>query len=139
MDIKVLNLDDFDINDFSKEDTIDISLMDEDISVFYSYPYYSHNDVDYQFRFSFNDNNVCFLEIGEKYENIKVSCDWCSICNGIMETAKQNIIADPKLLKEVKGQAISDYQGVLEEAWIASLKEKYPIVIHEELLQNIVQ
>jgi len=47
------------------------------------------------------DNNVCFLEIGEKYENIKLSCDWCSICNGIMETAKQNIIADPKLLKEI--------------------------------------
>lgn len=47
------------------------------------------------------DNNVCFLEIGEKYENIKLSCDWCSICNGIMATAKQNIITDPKLLKEV--------------------------------------
>ena len=36
----MLNLDDFDINDFSKEDTIDISLMDEEISVFYSYPYF---------------------------------------------------------------------------------------------------
>ena len=69
MDIKVLNLDDFDINDFSKEDTIDISLMDEEISVFYSYPYYSHNDVDYQFRFSFNDNNVCIDEV--KNDNSK--------------------------------------------------------------------
>lgn len=52
---------------------------------------------------------------------------------------KEVLTISPKLLKEVKGQAISDYQGVLEEAWIASLKEKYPIVIHEELLQNIVQ
>ena len=38
------------------------------------------------------DNNVCFLDIDEKFNNIRISCDWCSICNGIMETAKQNII-----------------------------------------------
>lgn len=69
MDIKVLNLEDFNINDFSKEDTIDINLFDEDISVFYSYPYYSHKDIDYQFRFSFNDTNVCVEEV--KNDNSK--------------------------------------------------------------------
>ena len=46
------------------------------------------------------DENVCFLEIDDKYNNIKISCDWCSICNGIVETAKQNIIKNHNLLKK---------------------------------------
>jgi len=47
------------------------------------------------------DKNICFLEIDEKYDNIRISCDWCSICNGIMETAKTNIIKNPELLKRI--------------------------------------
>jgi len=47
------------------------------------------------------NKNVCFLDIEDKYNNIKISCDWCSICNGIMETAKQNIIENPKLVKQI--------------------------------------
>jgi hypothetical protein len=47
------------------------------------------------------DKNLCFLDIDEKYDNIKISCDWCSICNGIIETAKQNILKNPKLLNEI--------------------------------------
>lgn len=44
------------------------------------------------------DKNVCFLDIDDKYDNIRISCDWCSICNGILHTAKQNIIRNKKLL-----------------------------------------
>lgn len=47
------------------------------------------------------EKNVCFLDIDDKYENIKISCDWCSICNGVFETAKQNIIDDSNLLKKI--------------------------------------
>jgi len=47
------------------------------------------------------DKNVCFLDIDEKYDNIRISCDWCSICNGIVKTATQNIIKNPKLLKQI--------------------------------------
>lgn len=47
------------------------------------------------------DKNVCFLDIDDKYNGIRISCDWCSICNGIMETAKNNIIKKPKLLKHI--------------------------------------
>ena len=47
------------------------------------------------------DKNVCFLDIDDKYYTIRMSCDWCSICNGIMETAKQNIIKELKLVKQI--------------------------------------
>ena len=52
------------------------------------------------------DKNVCFLDIDDKYDNIRISCDWCSICNGITETAKQNIIKNPTLLKQI------DFEGL---------------------------
>jgi len=47
------------------------------------------------------DKNVCFLNIDDKYVCLRLSCDWCSIVNGIMETAKQNIIKNPKLVKRI--------------------------------------
>lgn len=47
------------------------------------------------------DKNVCFLDIPETYNMLRISCDWCSICNGIVETTKQNIIKNPKLVKQI--------------------------------------
>jgi len=47
------------------------------------------------------DKHVCFLDIDDKYDNIRISCDWCSICNGILHTAKQNIIKNQKLVKTI--------------------------------------
>ena len=52
------------------------------------------------------NNNICFLDIHEKYETIKIGCDWCSICNGVFETVKQNINDDPELLKKIDVQKI---------------------------------
>lgn len=50
------------------------------------------------------DENVCFLNDSQtSIYNMSfiVSCDWCSICNGIIETSKQNIIKTPELLKKI--------------------------------------
>jgi peptidyl-prolyl cis-trans isomerase SurA len=44
---------------------------------------------------------------------------------------------EPKDLNEARGLVTSDYQNRLEEEWIRSLKEKYPVVIHEEVLDDI--
>lgn len=44
------------------------------------------------------DTNVCFVMEKGFFPIFRVSCDWCSICNGILETAKQNIIRDPELI-----------------------------------------
>lgn len=52
------------------------------------------------------DDNICFLDIHEKYENIKIACDWCSICNGMIETLKQNLIENPDLIKEINMKKI---------------------------------
>jgi hypothetical protein len=62
MDIKVLNLDNFDINDFDYTEPIDVN-MEDNTNTFFSYPYYSHNDIDYQYRFTFEDLHVFIDEI----------------------------------------------------------------------------
>lgn len=59
------------------------------------------------------NNNICFLDIHEKYENIKIACDWCSICNGVFETVKQNIKDDPCLLKKIDIQKIKFFDEYL--------------------------
>jgi len=49
------------------------------------------------------DKNVCFLDIeaDQNTEMFLLSCDWCSICNGIIETAKQNIIQNQKITEQI--------------------------------------
>ena len=42
-----------------------------------------------------------------------------------------------KLLEEIKGLVTSDYQSHLEKEWIASLKEKYEVTIHEDVLKKM--
>ena len=67
MDIKILDLADFEINDYNN-DAIDINL-DDDNGIYFSYPYYSHNDIDYQYRFTFDDQQIIIDEI--KNDNYK--------------------------------------------------------------------
>ena len=62
MDIKLLNLEEFDINDYDNKDAININIQ-ENTTIFFSYPYYSHNDIDYQYRFTFEDQQVFIDEI----------------------------------------------------------------------------
>jgi peptidyl-prolyl cis-trans isomerase SurA len=40
-------------------------------------------------------------------------------------------------LEEIKGQVISDYQTHLEAKWVAELKDKYQVIIHEKTLEKI--
>lgn len=43
----------------------------------------------------------------------------------------------PKRLDDARGQVISDYQEYLEEQWILSLKEKYPVSVDRSQLTKI--
>ena len=54
MDVKVLDVSDFDINEI--DNPTDIGESQDNI--FFSYPYYSHNDIDFQFRLTFVDDKV---------------------------------------------------------------------------------
>jgi len=44
---------------------------------------------------------------------------------------------EPKTLKEARGLVTSDYQVELEQKWIKSLKERYPVKINEKVLDKV--
>lgn len=52
---------------------------------------------------------------------------------------KQIVGPEPKSLKEAKGYVVSDYQEYLEKTWLAELRNKYPIVVDEKVLQSLVK
>jgi peptidyl-prolyl cis-trans isomerase SurA len=47
------------------------------------------------------------------------------------------IIKAPQEYMDVRGQVTNDYQDQLEKQWIATLREKYPVVINEEVLDSL--
>ncbi len=51
---------------------------------------------------------------------------------------KEVLPPQQKAFNEARGIATADYQGFLEEAWIKQLKEKYPVVINQEVLKQIL-
>ena len=44
---------------------------------------------------------------------------------------------ESKTLREAKGLVTSDYQVELEEKWMATLREKYPVKIDEKVLEKV--
>ena len=44
---------------------------------------------------------------------------------------------EPKTLKEARGLVTSDYQVELEQKWVQSLKDKYPVKINEKVLEKV--
>ncbi len=44
---------------------------------------------------------------------------------------------EPKTLKEARGLVTSDYQVELEQQWVQSLKERYPVKINEKVLEKV--
>ncbi|NVO12129.1 MAG: peptidylprolyl isomerase [Bacteroidales bacterium] len=46
---------------------------------------------------------------------------------------------DIKSLVDCKGQTISDYQQLLEEDWLKSLHQKFPIEINQEAIKQVVE
>jgi peptidyl-prolyl cis-trans isomerase SurA len=51
---------------------------------------------------------------------------------------KKVIEPEPKSLEEAKGLITSDYQNYLEKGWIAYLRGKYPVTVHQEVVDSIV-
>ena len=44
---------------------------------------------------------------------------------------------EPKTLKEARGLVTSDYQMELEQQWVQTLKERYPVKINEKVLDKV--
>ena len=49
-------------------------------------------------------------------------------------------VLPPKLkeLSEIKGIVIADYQNYLDQQWITSLRQQYPVEINENVLQQVI-
>ena len=47
------------------------------------------------------------------------------------------IIKAPQEYMDVRGQVTTDYQDHLEKLWVATLREKYPVVVNEEVLESL--
>lgn len=46
---------------------------------------------------------------------------------------------EPRSFAEAKGLVMNDYQSELEKNWIAQLRKKYPVVINEKVLINLIR
>jgi peptidyl-prolyl cis-trans isomerase SurA len=40
---------------------------------------------------------------------------------------------------DVRSQVVEDYQDMLEKEWVASLRQRYPVIINESVLKTINQ
>ncbi len=84
-------------------------------------------------------------KIFNKGENAIVDANWTPGISPIKETDKKFtfvkvnkiLMPSPKALADAKGAVTSDYQNYLEKTWIESLKKKYPVNIHKDVLAQI--
>jgi peptidyl-prolyl cis-trans isomerase SurA len=52
----------------------------------------------------------------------------------------RNIVQpEPKTLKEAKGYVVSDYQEYLEKKLLSDLRQKYPIVVSQEVFRSLIK
>jgi peptidyl-prolyl cis-trans isomerase SurA len=52
---------------------------------------------------------------------------------------KDIVQPEPKTLKEAKGYVVSDYQEYLEKKWLADLRQKYPIVVNQDVFKSLIK
>ncbi|MFA8449412.1 MAG: peptidylprolyl isomerase [Bacteroidales bacterium] len=58
--------------------------------------------------------------------------------NSVVFIKIMNVIEpEPKKLEEAKGIITADYQNFLEKQWIKELREKYPVMINENVFEKI--
>lgn len=46
---------------------------------------------------------------------------------------------EQRTFSEARGLVINDYQGELEKEWVAQLKKKYPVVINQQVLNDLIK
>lgn len=56
-----------------------------------------------------------------------------------IKVVKQYAANMQRNFEEAKGLVINDYQNILEEKWIAELKNKYPVKVNEAVFQSLLK
>lgn len=46
-------------------------------------------------------------------------------------------LKQPEAYTDVRGSVLNDYQNVVEEAWIKRLRDKYPVIVYQNILDTI--
>lgn len=47
------------------------------------------------------------------------------------------LLKQPETMDDVRGQVVSDYQTILEKEWMASLREKYSVVVFDSVVDSL--
>ena len=53
--------------------------------------------------------------------------------------SKVYTLPSPRTFNEARGLVMNDYQAMLEEEWIKTLKKKYPVVVDEKVLAQVLK
>jgi hypothetical protein len=79
------------------------------------------------------ENNISFLNLipNRTTMPMMIGCDWCSICNGVMETVKHNVLNDPSLINLIDFKSLSVAFDYFEDA-LSSRSEKLSDKVIEE-------
>jgi len=51
----------------------------------------------------------------------------------------KKVAPQPKTLEEAKGLITADYQAYLEKEWIEQLRKKYPVTVHQEVVETLIK
>lgn len=94
-------------------------------------------------KFEWKDSNAFVQELfaaGSKYRN-KKNYTWVMGQRGndqwLVIRIHQFLPAGSKSLDETRGPVISDYQTVLEDAWVDEVAQRYPLVVNERAFQQL--
>ena len=81
--------------------------------------------------FSGEENWMNILKIGTLDTIVNDNGRWYFI------QVNEVIAPGNKPLAEIRGLVMSDYQTFLENSWVTQLRDKYPVVINEEILNHV--
>jgi peptidyl-prolyl cis-trans isomerase SurA len=94
-------------------------------------------------KFEWKDSNAFVNELfaaGKKYQS-KKNYTWVMGQRGndqwLLMRIHQYLPAGAKALDETRGPVISDYQVVLEDAWVDEVAQRYPVKVNERVYQQL--
>lgn len=113
LNLEQLDLNKFDINDMNLTDSLDDSFK----NIIYSYPFYSENDYDYEFRITFENNNLILDEI--KYDDNSNFDDCVKIVANILTKPIEKImvlINDNIDIRDEKTKLTNDIISIINKS-----------------------